>query len=454
MSHVDDRQKIISVVKAENASQERFAQGEEIFGTKRWEDDWLRIYQYAATAGYLGNMISILLGLSGGIYLCYNLTSNWAVAISIGTVVVLIMEVTKSVSLREATIHLLKGKQLSGMVLSLIAISMIVASAYFSVESGKKTPYFQKWVQTENTTTLSAAPTTNQYNEKIAQLRAELRSIDTERDAYTAKNPSKGAKWLKADRYESLKAEIASIEKEAATNTAEKQAISNQEATTNTENSLSWWYWAIVILSELCVLFGYCFRPYYLYRCRELAIIEGKTINRANLQVSNNATHYTPTTGQTEQELLDEIQLLKEAIAKSNTSTPQNMQTQQDLLAEIERLRAMPQQKPPTNNANITNNTIGFKHHRQDVPTVDTPILAVSTVDTAQTDLSTYDDETLLGYYRSLNSKKKSWETRKTQVAQDNVVATEKVQQSIMNELASRQKKIVKTGQKFAIIPL
>jgi len=437
LSHDDDRQKVIQVVKAENASQKRFAEADTLFGTKRWEDDWLRIYQYAATGGYLGNLISIVLGFSGGIFLCYQLTSNWAAAIAIGAIVVLIMEVTKSVSLREATIHILKGKQMSGMVLTAIAASMIVASAYFSVESGMKTPYFQKWVQAEaNTTTLPAAPTTNEYGAKIADLRSELRSIDNERDAYGAKNKTKSVNWLKADRYESIKAEINGLQKEAATNTKEAQQSEAKQSEANTATTLSWWYWCIVILSELCVIFGYCFRPYYLYRCRELAIIEGREINRQDVLVANNATTYTPI---------------------------QQQLTNEQLLAEIERLKKL--QSNPSNPNNPTNK-IGFQFSN----TVDTVADSVDTVadnvdtvadvvemvstDKIIAEYGKLDEASLLGHFRQLNSNIRSWEKRSTTTAKANIVSSQKLQQAILTELTNRNKTIkLIQGRGYQVVP-
>ena len=409
----------------------RYAEAEEIFGTKRWEDDWLRIFHYAATAGYLGNLISIVLGVSGGIFLCYQLTSNWAAAIAIGVVVVLIMEIAKSVSLREATVHLLKEKALSGMILAGIAGTMIVASAYFSVESGVKTPYFQKWVQSETATTLPIAPTTNEYATKIADLRGELRAIDNERDAYLAKNPSKTAKWLKADRYENLKAEIATLQKEAATNTAEAQATTLSQANAQKTESLSWWYWAIVLLSECCVLFGYTFRPYYLYRCRELAIAEGKELNREEIEVTTSATTYTPI---------------------------QQQQSNEQLLAEIERLKrinntAVNANQPPI----IQNAKIGFQMPINNVDTVsthkDTPIVATNkgnnSVDTVSTpDYTQLDEATLLGHYRQLNSNIKSWQTRQTDTARQNIANSQALQVAILDEMRKRGKTIEKVSGK------
>lgn len=427
LSHTDDREKIIKTVKAEEKSMHRYAEAEEIFGTKRWEDDWLRIFHYAATAGYLGNLISIVLGVSGGIFLCYQLTSNWAAAIAIGVVVVLIMEIAKSVSLREATVHLLKEKALSGMILAGIAGTMIVASAYFSVESGVKTPYFQKWVQSETATTLPIAPTTNEYATKIADLRGELRAIDNERDAYLAKNPSKTAKWLKADRYENLKAEIATLQKEAATNTAEAQATTLSQANAQKTESLSWWYWAIVLLSECCVLFGYTFRPYYLYRCRELAIAEGKELNREEIEVTTSATTYTPI---------------------------QQQQSNEQLLAEIERLKKLHGSNPT--NTNPTNK-IGFQMPINNVDTVsthkDTHIVATNkgnnSVDTVSTpDYTQLDEATLLGHYRQLNSNIKSWQTRQTDTARQNIANSQALQVAILDEMRKRGKTIEKVSGK------
>ena len=436
LSHTDDREKIIKTVKAEEKSMHRYAEAEEIFGTKRWEDDWLRIFHYAATAGYLGNLISIVLGVSGGIFLCYQLTSNWAAAIAIGVVVVLIMEIAKSVSLREATVHLLKEKALSGMILAGIAGTMIVASAYFSVESGVKTPYFQKWVQSETATTLPIAPTTNEYATKIADLRGELRAIDNERDAYLAKNPSKTAKWLKADRYENLKAEIATLQKEAATNTAEAQATTLSQANAQKTESLSWWYWAIVLLSECCVLFGYTFRPYYLYRCRELAIAEGKELNREEIEVTTSATTYTPI---------------------------QQQQSNEQLLAEIERLKRI---NNTAGNANqppiIQNAKIGFQMPINNVDTVsthkDTPIVATNkgnnSVDTVSTpDYTQLDEATLLGHYRQLNSNIKSWQTRQTDTARQNIANAQQLQKAITAELGQRGKTIkIVPGKGYQVV--
>ena len=438
LSHTDDREKIIKTVKAEEKSMHRYAEAEEIFGTKRWEDDWLRIFHYAATAGYLGNLISIVLGISGGIFLCYQLTSNWAAAIAIGVVVVLIMEIAKSVSLREATVHLLKEKALSGMILAGIAGTMIVASAYFSVESGVKTPYFQKWVQSETATTLPIAPTTNEYATKIADLRGELRAIDNERDAYLAKNPSKTAKWLKADRYESIKAEIAMLQKEAATNTAEAQATTLSQANAQKTESLSWWYWAIVLLSECCVLFGYTFRPYYLYRCRELAIAEGKELNRENIEVTTSATTYTPIQQQSNEQLLAEIERLKRLHNTAGNTNPPPVTPGAKIGFQM-----------PINTANNVDTVSTHK---------DTHIVATNkgnnSVDTVSTpDYTQLDEATLLGHYRQLNSNIKSWQTRQTDTARQNIANAQQLQAAITAELGQRGKTIkIVPGKGYQVV--
>ena len=433
-SHKDDRDQIIKTAKKEAASMEIYGQASDIFDTKRWEDDMYRVYQYAAPAGYIGNLVSIVLGVSGGVFLAYNLTSNWASAIVIGVVVTVIMELSKSVSLREATIHALKGKT-SAVILGGIALTMIVASSYFSVESGKETPYFQKWVAAETTTTATPLPSSSQYQEKIAELRAELRAIDTERDAYTAKNPTKGAKWLKADRYESLKAEINDLQKEAATNTAEEQAITTAAAQADTENSLSWWYWAIVILSEACVIFGYMFRPYYLYRCRELAIAEGKDIKKEILHVDSAPTRY-------------------EAVHVQQTISTR----EQELLAELARLKQQQHTPPPQN---VTKTPMGFRRYdvdtvstQENIPSVDTNRgnSGVDTVDTP--DYSQLDEASLLGHYRQLNSNIRSWQQRNTETSLENIATSHEIQEKILAELKRRGKTIKMVARRFVVTNL
>lgn len=433
LSHEDERQKIIQVVKAENESQKRFADADTLFGTKRWEDDWLRIYKYAATGGYLGNLISVILGFSGGIFLCYQLTSNWAAAIATGGIIVLIMEVTKSVSLREATIHILKGKGLSGVILAGIAGAMIIESAYFSVESGMKTPYFQKWVQTESATTptLPQALNVNEYAEKIATLRSEMRTIDNERDAYMAKNKTKSANWLKADRYENVRAEIAYLQKDASTNTAEAKQAQTHIAQVNTATTLSWWYWCIVILSELCVVFGYCFRPYYLYRCRELAIIEGKTIKTEEVLVANNATKYTPQQQPLQQQL--------------------SLEQQQVLLLEIENLR----QKHP-NTQPLVNRALGFGES----PFVNTVYTNESAINTGESTVNTVvitentPNEMLLAAYRASNASISARKGRETETAYKQIAEHQAKQNAIQGILASRGLRIDLVGKAFQLVKI
>ncbi len=172
------------------------------------------------------------------------------------------------------------------------------------------------------------------------------------------------------------------------------------------------------------MIFGYCFRPYYLYRCRELAIIEGREINRQDVLVANNATTYTPI---------------------------QQQLTNEQLLAEIERLKKL--QSNPSNPNNPTNK-IGFQFSN----TVDTVADSVDTVaDNVDTvadvvervstekliaEYSKLDEASLLGHFRQLNSNIRSWEKRSTTTAKANIVSSQKLQQAILAELTNRNKTI------------
>lgn len=423
-SHQDGREKIVKAAKIEAANMDLYSQAEDIFGTKRWEDDWRRIYLLASPAGYIGNLVSIILGVSGGVFLAYQLTSNWAAAVLIGCVVTLIMEAAKSVSLREGVIHGLKGKA-SAVVLFSVAGAMLLASAYFSVESGKKTPYFQRWVQAESG--VVATPTLSvERNERLEKISSELKTIENERASYEQRNPNKTAKWLKADSYERLKSEQERILSEQKENNAEKQAAAAAAVQASTADHLSWWYWCIVLLSELCVVFGYCFRPYYLYRCRELAIAEGKHIRREQFEVDSAPTHY-------------------EAL---------QVQNQMEQLTEVERLRKeLDELKKPNT---TPKNRIGFGRDEA-VNTVNTAVNTVNTgKEMAHTVVITEDTplEMLLATYRASHGSIQSRKGRDTEQSATAIAYHQERQAKVLYILEKRGKKITMVNRAFTIVPI
>ncbi len=425
-SHQDGREKILNAAKKEEAAMSLYSQAEYLFGTKRWEDDWLRIYLLAAPAGYIGNVVSIVLGVSGGVFLAYQLTSNWAAAILIGLVVTLVMEAAKSVSIREGIIHALKGKS-SAVVLFGVAGLMLLASAYFSVESGKKTPYFQKWVQAESGVAVVATPTptlSGEQNGRLEKIGSDLKAIESERAGYEARNPTKTAKWLKADSYERLLAERERILSEQKENNVEKQAAAAAAVQASTADHLSWWYWCIVLLSELCVVFGYCFRPYYLYRCRELAIAEGKNIRRELFEVESAPTHYEAVQVQPQMEQLTEVERLRR---------------------ELEELKARQPNTTPKNK-------IGF--------TVNTEQGAVNTVNTgtemAHTVVITEDTplEMLLATYRASHGSISSRKGRETEQSATAIAYHKERQAEVLAILEKRGKTIRLVNRAFTIVPI
>ena len=441
-SHQDEREKIIKVAKKEESSMKLYADAEEVFGTKRWEDDWRRIFIVAGPAGYIGNLVSVTLGVSGGVFLAYQLTSNWASAILIGVIVTLIMEIAKSLSLKESIIHALRGKGVSSMVLGSVAVTMLVASAYFSVESGKETPYFQRWVKAESGVVTSALPPTLS-SERLSKIDAELKAIENERASYEQRNPNKTAKWLKADTYERLKAEQESIGKQLAENSEKSAAeqVANVEA--KTADNLSWWFWALVFLSESCVVFGYAFRPYYLYRCRELAIAEGKSIRKETLEVDA-PTHYeavqVPKTESEAEYWKREAERLQKQV---NAPTPHNT--------------------PPQ--GSYIRNLIGFQ-----TPVVETKESAVYTEYAENTDAndandvkSMYegklsdkaDDKTLLAVFQIANARYNSYKDRTTPKAISNTQFALDKMDEVQCLLNSRGKQIVKDARNaFTIVAL
>lgn len=429
-SHQDGREKILNAAKKEEAAMSLYSQAEYLFGTKRWEDDWLRIYLLAAPAGYIGNVVSIVLGVSGGVFLAYQLTSNWAAAVLIGMVVTLIMEAAKSVSLREGVIHALKGKS-SAVVLFSVAGAMLLASAYFSVESGKKTPYFQKWVQAESGVAVVATPTlSDEQNERLKKIGSDLKAIENERASYEARNPTKTAKWLKADSYERLLAEREHIVSEQSQNSAEKQTAAAAAIQAKTADSLSWWYWCIVLLSELCVVFGYCFRPYYLYRCRELAIAEGKSIHKEVLEVNSAPTHYEAVQVQVQhqQQPLTELELLKRKVEELERSTP-----------------------------NTPRNKLGFRRGDDTVNTVNTAVNTVNTgTETAHTVVITEDTplEMLLATYRASHGSKQSRKGRETEQASIAIKHHEDRMEKVLSILKKRGLTIKLINRAFTIVPI
>ena len=438
-SHQDGREKIVAAAKREAANMNLYSQAEDIFGTKRWEDDWARIYQIAAPAGYIGNMVSIVLGVSGGVFLAYQLTSNWAAAILIGTVVTLIMEVAKSLSLKDGVIHALKGKSSSAVLFSVAAV-MLLASAYFSVESGKKTPYFQRWVKAESGVVTSALPPTLS-SERLSKIDAELKAIENERASYEQRNPNKTAKWLKADTYERLKAEQESIGKQLAENSEKSAAeqVANVEA--KTADNLSWWFWALVFLSESCVVFGYSFRPYYLYRCRELAIAEGKSIRNVSFLVDSAPTHYEAVQVPKTESEAEYWKREAERLQKLNAPTPHNT--------------------PPQ--GSYIRNLIGF-HKITPVETKESAVYTEYAENTDANDVKSMyeslgklsdkaDDKTLLALYQIANARYNSYRTRTTPKAISNAKFALDKMDEVQCLLNSRGKQIVKDARNaFTIV--
>jgi hypothetical protein len=178
-------------------------------------------------------------------------------------------------------------------------------------------------------------------------------------------------------------------------------------------------------------LFGYTFRPYYLYRCRELAIAEGKELNRKEIEVTTSATTYTPI---------------------------QQQLTNEQLLAEIERLKALQSNPNPT----TPNNKIGFQFGKNSVDTVANNVDTVAdSVDTVANNVDTVadvadrvstaeiiaqygklDEAGLLGHFRQLNSNIRSWEKRSTETARQNIAKSQELQRAILEELKNRDKTI------------
>ncbi|HRS68207.1 MAG TPA: hypothetical protein P5564_06340 [Paludibacteraceae bacterium] len=426
----DDRLKKINAVKEESARMSVFEQADKLFGSKKWEDDWKRIYAFSGVFGVLGNIVSIILGLSGGIYLTYDFTQNWALAFLVGAIVVLVMEVVKSVAIREATVHGLKKNMVSFGIFSFIAIGVLIASAYFSIESGMQTPYFKELVSKKTNT--GAAPTllpsVSEYDKQIQKRQDRLAAIEKERAAYVERNPKQTAKWLKADEAERLMSEIEAIKKDQKTKTAEIQQTQIAATEKETAASLSWWYWAIVIMSELCVLFGFSFSVYYLFKCRELALIEGKQIKREEVTVDSAPTHYEAV--QIQQVQPTELELLKR---------------------ELEQLKQKPDITPKSAAS------IGFLRDKDSVSTVNTSVNTVITEgQTAQTIALTDNtpEEMLLAAYRASNGSILSRKDRTTEQASVAIQYHKDRQQKIIDILEKRGKTIKMVNRAYSIVDL
>ncbi len=286
-------------------------------------------------------------------------------------------------------------------------------------------------MQAESGVAVVATPTlpTFENSERLSKIDGELKAIEQERASYEARNANKTAKWLKSDTYERLKVEKETIQKDLLANSAEKQAAAAAAVQASTADHLSWWYWCIVLLSELCVVFGYCFRPYYLYRCRELAIAEGKNIRRELFEVESAPTHYEAVQVQPQMEQLTEVERLRK---------------------ELEELRR--KQEAP----NTPKNKIGFVNTENTVNTaVNTAVNTVNT-ETAQTVILTDStpDEMLLAAYRASNGSIQSRKGRDTEQAATAIAHHQQRMEKILSILEQRGYTIKMVNRAFTIVQI
>lgn len=471
----DERLRLLQQIKSARSQAGLFARANEKYNTKRWEDAWAPYYRIATSSAVVGGVISFLIGWAGCTLIATALFGS-LMGYTVGTAVAILIEFVKFFCLKYGSENLFAGRTVSAAIQMAVGVAALVLSIYTSYQSATQTDVFRQWVQREAASSNTEVEGVAELNKAIAKEEATLAEIARERNSYQEKNKAKSADWLRAKEETASMSEIARLE-------AERTRLSSD--TTATAAALSWWVYLFIILPDLLVIFGTIFTEYYEYRVYELMVVGGKQTMTETVNVHNN----TPTVYQLrdsnqqqeqrtlpppapDDEARKEIAALREALRalqeQQRTITPpptsDNDATRQELAALREALHALQEQKrttpplpspePPTHPPSNGKTEMGYKRAAILDTDEDSSHSShkVETVATVATEYAEMDSESLLDSFRSLMSRKKSWERRDTVTAKHNVARCEIRTEAIQSVLKGRGEVIELVDRAYKIV--
>lgn len=447
----DERLRLLQQIKSARSQAGLFARANEKYNTKRWEDAWAPYYRVATSSAVVGGVISFLIGWAGCTLIATALFGS-LMGYTVGTAVAILIEFVKFFCLKYGSENLFAGRTVSAAIQMAVGVAALVLSIYTSYQSATQTDVFRQWVQREAASSNTEVEGVAELNKAIAKEEATLAEIARERNSYQEKNKAKSADWLRAKEETASMSEIARLE-------AERTRLSSD--TTATAAALSWWVYLFIILPDLLVIFGTIFTEYYEYRVYELMVVGGKQTFTETVNVHNNSpTVYQlrDSNQQQEQRTLPppapddearkEIAALREALRA--------LQEQQRTITPPPHHPAEQPTLPPSNGKT----EMGFKRTTTDYDTTtpeDTPYSShsshtVETVATVATEYAEMDSESLLDSFRSLMSRKKSWERRDTVTAKHNVARCEIRTEAIQSVLKGRGEVIELVDRAYKIV--
>lgn len=447
----DERLRLLQQIKSARSQAGLFARANEKYNTKRWEDAWAPYYRIATSSAVVGGVISFLIGWAGCTLIATALFGS-LMGYTVGTAVAILIEFVKFFCLKYGSENLFAGRTVSAAIQMAVGVAALVLSIYTSYQSATQTDVFRQWVAKEaaNGNHPEAAGVA-EIDKAIAQEQATLSEIERERNAYKERNKSKSADWLRAKEETASMSEIARLE-------AERTRLSSD--TTATAAALSWWVYLFIILPDLLVIFGTIFTEYYEYRVYELMVVGGKQTFTETVNVHNNS----PTVYQLRDSNQQQEQRTLPPPAPDDEARKEIAALREALRALQEQQRTItpppPTPEPPTPPPSNGKTEMGFKRTTTDYDTTtpeDTPYSShsshtVETVATVATEYAEMDSESLLDSFRSLMSRKKSWERRETVTAKHNVARCDVRIEAIQSVLSGRKEGIALIDRAYKIV--
>ncbi len=467
----DNRIAMLDEIKREKARTTLYQKANSKYGEKRWEEAWLPYYRISNGVGFLGNLLSAIIGLAGCIYIATSLFGT-TVGLIIGVVAALLMEVGKFYFLKYGSENMFAGRLTSGALQMVIGLCIVGMSAYTSYNSATQSPYFRQWVEKETGTVgmSQAAPTVAAIDQEITEQKGILESINKDREQWAVRNSTKDPKWLRADEAEKANQKLAQLEQKRNNESAEVIAEKKDLAMEQTAANLSWWFYVFILLPELLIIVGYVFTEFYEWKVYELGLMEGRTVTDRELFVNNDNFQYRATsahqsgviTGSVEAaraeraRLLAEIEDLEKGAIKDND--PRLDDEVVELQKKVAQLKgdAHPPVPPPSNGKTHTPTAHITTDNDTTQPTIETPppirvmgfkpsvATADVTVATVATEYRGQSEENLLDAYRSIMGRMSVWEKRDTINAKAQVVRSQTRINAILLVLAENKKTICK----------
>lgn len=442
----DERLRLLQQIKSARSQAGLFARANEKYNTKRWEDAWAPYYRIATSSAVVGGVISFLIGWAGCTLIATALFGS-LMGYTVGTAVAILIEFVKFFCLKYGSENLFAGRTVSAAIQMAVGVAALVLSIYTSYQSATQTDVFRQWVQREAASSNTEVEGVAELNKAIAKEEATLAEIARERNSYQEKNKAKSADWLRAKEETASMSEIARLE-------AERTRLSSD--TTATAAALSWWVYLFIILPDLLVIFGTIFTEYYEYRVYELMVVGGKQTMTETVNVHNN----TPTVYQLRDSNQQQEQRTLPPPAPDDEARKEIAALREELRALQEQQRTtppLPSPEPPTHPPSNGKTEMGYKRAAildtdEDSSHSSHSSHKVETVATVATEYAEMDSESLLDSFRSLMSRKKSWERRDTVTAKHNVARCEIRTEAIQSVLKGRGEVIELVDRAYKIV--